>query len=103
MRMRIFKPSRLFALTGAGEMKHYEEIYDLYELGRIDRLQMLKYEDKRVDRAYDLIYCSTTLGKFINAAANQEMLPASIGAARKLHAMVEKLWKDAFDTNVKDE
>ena len=80
-------------------MKHYEEIFDLYELGRIHRLRSIRAEDKKFDRVYDIFHCSMVLAKFIQAPANQELLPGSVAAARRIHYRTRRLMSDAIDSN----
>lgn len=78
-------------------MKHYEEIFDLYELGRIHRLRSMNAEALKSDCAYDVFISGLVLDKFVKAPANQELLPGSVNSAWKLLERARRLMRDGFD------
>jgi hypothetical protein len=96
---RLFRPSRLFAWPlKAGEMKHYEELFDLYDLGRIHRLRSIDGTDTKSARLYDLFICGAVLEKFVTAQGNRELLPGSVGVGRKLLERSRRLMNEGFDS-----
>jgi hypothetical protein len=100
---RLLRPSRLFAPTGDGEMKHFDDIYELYSLGRLHRLFSLEDDQLKVDQTYNLIQSFFVLQQFIEAPQNPLFLPASVKAARELRDTIDPIYKDSMAAKMGDD
>lgn len=100
---RLERPSELFAWSGSDEMKHYEDLFELFQLGRVHRLRSIEAGQKKSEHLYSLMQANIALYRFISAPLNGQLLPGSEGAARKLFEHVDKLFKEGIDSETQNE
>lgn len=100
--IRLLGPCCLFAPAKVGEMKHFDDVFELYSLGRLHRLRGISEGQRKQDQLYNFVQSVIVLDWFTKSPQNEIFLKGAVEAARKLRKTVSALWTDALAGSLGD-